>query len=215
MPNQQSPQPQASPLQNLSSAANVLAIAAGTFALFAEVTLFRKNFGARYFNTWRSLLVIPLLMVFPIAWPREDPRFVYFLLLLFLLSCAWHRLCTLRRRWKQLKGLPGAGPIIHSQYNGEPRLARRFPKLGEVTIKRVVEPLVMLGFGLAALTFSPSLGWFFLWCSAGMFVHTQLLYMHHQQQSQDLVDATLESEQLAVRVREERGDVVRIHRSRP
>ncbi len=208
-------QPQTSFTDSLRGGLNFLSLAAHTLATFGEVTFFRTGFGARYFQGWSTGLVIPLMVVFPVFWPNHDPRGVYFCLLLYLVRCVWHRAGIIRRNWRHRKGMVSAKQVIYSRYNGQSVLTKRFPRLSEIAIKRFAEPLVMGGMGLCALTFSPPLGWFFLWCAVGMFVHTHLLFAHDHHRVLDTVDAALESETLAECFREARGggDVVRIHRS--
>lgn len=198
-------------MDRLRTHAWVLAFVVGTFAAFGEVTFCRKNFGERYFTSLKTLAVIPLLLVFPLFWPREDPSGVLLCLALYLVRCAVHRAAILRRRRRWEAG--ERVPHVHTYYNGEPVLLGRFPSLGELGVKATAEPLVMLGMGLAALVFSPPLGWLFVWCAAGLFVEHRLLTLHDRAQALELADSALGSEQLAARVRTLRGEAVRIHRS--
>lgn len=188
---------------------NIMATIAGVFTTFAEVTFFRKGFGERYMQGFRPLLVVPLILLWPIFWPQEDPMLVLLLLPMYLISCGINRIATLRRRAK-------GGPRVHSYYNGVPRLWRpTTSRLDETTFKSRVEPLVMLGMGIAALIISPPLGWFFIWTAIAMGIHANLLTMSDRQQALDLTDAAIDSELLVARAREMRGDVVRVHRRTP
>jgi hypothetical protein len=207
MPAEQ-PGQQQSFMDRMRQQLNVLTLIAGVFTTFAEVTLFRKQFGERYFQGLRPILVVPLLLFWPVFWPYEDPRVVLCCLPAYIVACALHRATIVRRRTR-------GGPSIHSYYNGRSWLMHRYGKLGERVVKTRVEPLVMLLMGLGALTFSPPLGWLFVWTAAGMAFHAGLLHRSDRQQALDLADAAIDSEHLAARARELRGDTVRIHRSHP
>lgn len=192
--------------------ANTLAAIAGFFACFAEVTMFRRYFGVRYFQGFRTFGAFVLIPVFSLFWQGYDVRALYLLWLLFIVRCAFHRF-EIRRGQRRIANVIGVEPV-HSYYNGWPILLRRCPQMSEVAVKCKVEPAVMLGFGLCALTFSPPLGWFFIWCAVGMGVNAGLLDRHDRQQAQDLADAAIESEMLAARVRELRNRVPHVQRSR-
>lgn len=193
---------------------NVMALIASVFAAFAEVTFFRTNFGQRYFQGWKTGLVILLLIVFPLFWPRHDPSPVLLCLLLYLVMCAKHRANIFRRRCRGETG-------IHSLYNGISRLERRFPKASEDVLKSRYEPAIMFLMGLSALIVSAPLGWLFIWTSAAMAGHAALLLANQRQRSLDLADARIEGEQLAgmsrgcAPVASSTSSVVRIHRSQP
>lgn len=210
MPGQSTPEPAPQSFaERLRTQANAMAFVAGAFAAFAEILMFRKHFGARYFQGWKTGAALLLIPFFSLFWPQHDLRPLFFIWLLFIVRCAMHRVSMLCRRWRESRGMRSRP--VHSRYNGEPVLLRRFPKWSETTIKRMVEPLVMLALGIGSLTFSPPLGWFFVWCAVGMGIHTGLLHRHDVQQARDLADAAIDSEILAARVREIRGDVVCVY----
>lgn len=192
----------------LSGAANL----GGAFATFAEVTLFRRHFGCRYFQGLRVFWALLLIPVFSLFWQGYDLRALYAVWLLFLVRCAFHRWES-RRAERRSRGPMGLR-MPHSLYNGRPILLPRFPKMSERDIKRKAEPAVMLAFGLASLIFSPPLGWFFLWCAVGMYMHTAALDLYERQRALDILDAAVDSEDIAARVREHRHAMARHFRSR-
>ncbi|MGD9691425.1 MAG: hypothetical protein AB7G17_01125 [Phycisphaerales bacterium] len=187
-------QPHASIAEQMRQSANVVALASGVFATFAEVALFRTTFGERFFHGWKTGLVIPLIVLFPLFWPQHDPTPVLLCLPLYLAMCACHRLSIYRRRRR-------GDSAIHSHYNGACRLLRTWPRVGEETLKRKYEPAVMLCFGFAAFVFSPPLGWFFLCCAAGMAVHAGLLHADRRARSLDLADARIDGQLAMAAVR--------------
>lgn len=205
MPAEQ-PGPQPGFMERMRQQLNLLSLLASVFATFAEVALFRKQFGERYFQGFRTALVVPLLLFWPMFWPHDDPSGVLGCLVLYLVCCAVHRTSIMRRRVR-------GGSHVHSRYNGRPLLMRRYAKYGELAVKSRVEPVVMAVMGACALTISAPLGWLFIWTAVGMAVHTGLLTQSNRQQALDLADAAIDSEILADRARELRGDAVRIHRS--
>jgi hypothetical protein len=164
---------------------NALAFVAGVFSAFAEVTLFRKHMGERYFQGMRFLLVIPLLFFFPLLTPEHDPRPMLACIPFYLIMIAVHRIGIARRKRRgQLS--------VHSRYDGVSRLARLFPKLDEAALKSGQEPGLLIVISMPALGLSPSLGLFLITCAAGMMIHTRLLIAAERERGLDLADAMLE-----------------------
>jgi hypothetical protein len=204
-------------MERARSTANLLALVAGVFTAFAEVTFFRTGFGVRYFQGLKTALVVPLLFFFPIFWPREDPRGLWLCLMLYTVMCLRHR-SAIWRRIARGEGRPGTagggGGGVHSLYNGVSKLERVFPRASEAVIKGKYEPLVMLGMGVAALIVSPPLGWFFVWCSVAMGLHAGLIFAHQRQRELDLSDARIDG-QLLMGTSHESGPMVLTHADGP
>lgn len=203
---QQEPQ-QPSLTDRLRGTANRMAFVASVFATFAEVALFRKHFGERYFQGLKTGLVVPLILFFPVFFPNEDPRPLLAFLPLYLIMCVLHRIDIVRRRRR-------GKCREHSLFNGVSKLEHGWPGVSELTLKCRHEPLVMLGMGVVALLLSPPMAWFFICCSAGMAVHAGLLAAHERQRALDLADAHLDGHRLMNQPETRRvmtGPVVWIH----
>jgi hypothetical protein len=209
-PNHHHPEPQS--LQDrLRAQANVMAGIASAGATFAEVLMFRKNFGCRYFQGLRSFWAFLLVPAFSLFWQGYDLRLLYGVWLLFIVRCAYHKRAARRRETRSLRD---GSPLAHSMYNGACVLAPRFPRLGEIEIKRKVEPVVMMLMGLSALIISAPVGWLFIWCAVAMYVHTSLIDQYDRQRTLDVLDAAWDSEQIAARVRDRRRSAAGHFRSR-
>lgn len=204
---------QAGAMDRMRSTANLVAAVAAVFATFAQVTFFRHTFGVRYFRSFKTALVVPVLFFFPIFWSRDDPRWLWALLALYSVMCIRHRLNIWRRIVRGESGL-------HSMYDGISRLERFFPKASEQKIKSFHEPAWMFFIGIGSLAVSPELGCFFILCAFGMGVQSGLMFAHDRQRTLDLADAQIEGQLLAGSLIDpaptlppQAGVVVRIHRS--
>src|SRR5690606_1035140 len=119
-------------------AASVLVLAAQTFSAPAEVFL-RTGFGQRYFGVpaFLGFLTVPLWMLF---WPEENPRpLLVFWGLLFVMQ--------LRARIESAV-MVARGRLVHTRYNGRPRLCRIFRSTDERKIKGCVESWLVMVSGL-------------------------------------------------------------------
>lgn len=213
MPQPHEPPAQPGFLERLQNTANGFAFAASVFTTFAEVALFRTDFGERYFQCWKTGVVVPLLLLFPLFWPGEDPTPLLLCLVLYVLMCMLHRIDIYRRRRR-------GGPRIHSLYNGKSRLEKSWPNVSEDLLKSKYEPFLLSAIGVAALVFSPPLGWFFIWCAGAMMVHAGLLNASQRQRALDLTDAQIEGQVLAGMAQEQtrinplhEAEVVSVHGS--
>jgi hypothetical protein len=109
--------------QKAQTAGGILIFVARAFASSLEVTL-RRNFGSRYFgmHALGTLVSVPLWMAF---WNGEDTGplvwFWWFMVLMFLRA----RVETARMTAK--------GVVVHTRYNGWPRLASTFKKMSAAT----------------------------------------------------------------------------------
>ena len=197
--------------ERLRAQGNVLAGIAGAGATFAEVLMFRKDFGCRYFQGLRTFWAFLLVPAFSLFWQGYDLRLLYGLWLLFIVRCAYHKHAARRR---ETRSLETGAPLEHSLYNGVSVLWPRFPKLSERDVKRKAEPAVMMLFGLGSLLISPPVGWLFIWCAVAMYVHTALIDQYDRQRTLDVLDAAWDSEQIAARIRERRRSTSGHFRSR-
>jgi hypothetical protein len=165
--------------------------------LEASVVVFlRRGFGRRYFGG-QAVAVFPLVLVYSVFWPRQDPRPLMGFLVAYLLACAWSRIDTIRRERR--------GEIQHSHYNGTPTvlLWRVFKGwLSERAAKAIVEPLAVAGIGILLLPYMEPLGFYLVIAAQGMLVSTGFARAYEQQRLMNARDAYLEQRHLAERFRE-------------
>ncbi len=211
MPMQSGSQRQGGSFMNdIRGCANAMSFAAGVFATVGEVAIFRSGFGERYFNSWKVVAGIPVILLFNVFRGLHSPAPMSLFLVWYVLMCLIHRTYIIRRRQRRVRG--EGGLPVHSQYNGRSRLSAWFAKKSEESIKGEVEPACMLVLGVVTLFVAPSLGCLFMCCAIGMAINTQMIVRFDQERAQDLADAAIEAEAIAMHAREMRGEVVHIHR---
>ena len=148
------------PVQDAKVAASIAMLVAQAIAAPLEPFL-RRGFGPRYFGlpALLGLFLVPFWMV---LWPGEDPAPIIGFWWLFILMQLLARLESVspaaRRR------------LIHTRYNGQPRLAAVFRRTPERTLKAAHEPWLAMLAGAVALAFSGPLGSYLIvagFCLAG------------------------------------------------
>lgn len=147
MPDQ--PEPKGwTPIEDSQNAAAFLVLAAQSIAAPVEVFL-RTRFGRRYFGVPAAIgfFAVPMWML---LWPGEDatPIFVFWVLYLIMQG---------RARVESIL-MSSRGDLVHTRYNGRPRLARVFKRAGERRLKAATEPLLVLAVGVFMLPISEPLG---------------------------------------------------------
>jgi hypothetical protein len=180
----------------MQTTANLLFFIARCLAVTAEVALLRTGFGRRYLGL-HAFLAVPLAFVYMLFWPGHDLRPLLLYLGLYLLMCAVARMQTLARGKR-------SNPV-HSRYDGVPRLARLFPRLDEITVKRVAEPLTLLVVAILVSQFNQPLGVYLLLSAVALFItiHTNLAF--EEVRAMDMHDALIDQQQAAMRLRDLRG----------
>lgn len=172
-----------------------VALALQAFAATAEVFLRRHGtFGERYLGA-RSLLGAALIFLFPVFWPDHDPAPMLGFLCVYLSACASARVGVLRR-------VRRGGPQPHSLYSGTPWLMRFTGRLNEVTVKGIVEPILVFLIGAFMLPVSEPLGMFLIIASAGVMGSVQLAIGEERQRAIEMNDAYIDQREAADRLRE-------------
>lgn len=192
MPGDQ-PEPRGwTPIQDARVAATVLMLAAQVLAAPVEVFL-RVRFGRHYFGVPSAiaLLAIPMWYLF---WPGEDPDPLMAFWLLFIVM-------QLRARIESIAMIT-RGDVRHTRFNGEPRLARVFRKMPQEKIKANIEPLVVIGVGVALLEYSPPLGSYLIAAGCSLAVVASVIEKLNTARALQLHDAWLEKQHEAERLRE-------------
>lgn len=167
-----------------------------SLAVSAEVYLHRC-FGARYLgaSAFLALIIIPF---FAVPFPGENPGLLYVFAAFYCMLLLWNRLAR--------AGQPSPGPRVHTHYNGQPRLLRLLPFLGEQTIKYTVEPLFTFLMGALALKTCKPLGLYLMVSGLALAATNVVNKARAREQLDDLTDSYLEQKDLAERFRERMRD---------
>jgi len=178
----------------------VLRFAARTFATSVEVFLHKPgSFGERYLGL-QALAALALIFFWPaFCEPHHDPRPMFIYAGLFFIACVLIRLRTFAR---QRRG----GQQPHSRYNGTPELMKRFRRMDEGKVKRVVEPWVVFLTGAAFLHFSPPLGGYLMLATVGLLISNCFSAEYERRRVTGLNDAYLEQRAIAEGFRDARRD---------
>jgi hypothetical protein len=157
-----------------------------------EVML-RTDFGVSYFGPAAVAgFFAPLLWT--TLWPRERG--------IGWLVCFWffYLIMQARARFESVR-MVHRGQLVHTRYNGTPRLLRRFPNMTEQQVKERVEPMLVLVTGFCVLAWSPPLGSYLI-CGAIALAMVQGAISHTQRaQVLAMNDAMIEQRLLLERLR--------------
>ena len=183
------------PVEDARKAASILMLATQTLAAPVEVFL-RTKFGRNYFGipSCLALLVIPMWML---LWPGEDPTPILVFWCLFIVMQARARMESLR--------MVARGEHVHGRYNGWPRLARLFKKSTELKVKEY-EAFLVIGAGVACLSFSPPLGSYLAAAGICLLICGSVIESTARARALQMQDAFLEQQQFAERFRELQRD---------
>jgi hypothetical protein len=140
-----------------------------------------------------------LRAMFSVLKPREDPVPLQVYGAAVVAMCFVHRAAAALRVRRGERG--------HTRYSGEPWLALAFPKLSELTIKRTVEPLVLIGGGVVICPVNEPLGLWLILSGAAIAMTVRTAEHVERQQLMDLGDAMIEQRHRAEKLRAMRGEV--------
>lgn len=165
-------------------------------ALETSIVVFlRKGFGERYFGG-QAAAVIPLILVYSLAWEGQDPTDLMCFLGLYLLGCVMARAGSARAARR--------GEVVHSHYSGWPIILDMRPfrgRLSERSAKATVEPLLVFAVGLLLMELSEPLGCYLLMAAGGLAISMRMAIAYERQLLLDARDAYLAQRRLAERVR--------------
>ncbi|MBX3396697.1 MAG: hypothetical protein KF841_15175 [Phycisphaerae bacterium] len=178
------------------NAFGILVFIARAMAVTVEVFLHRADsFGERYLGL-QVIGGMVMIVFWPILCdPGYPPEPLLIFLATFILMCVAVRLRTNRRITRDC-------PQPHSRYNGTPRLMRITGITSEVTVKRVVEPIVMWLTGAFMLSVSPPLGGYLMVTAGSLFITNSLTDGYERRRAVDMHDAYLEQRNVAERFRD-------------
>ena len=175
------------------------AVISGVLAVSVEVFLHRsRTFGERYIgiNAALVLIAVPFYTLF---WDGYDVMPLMLFLVAFMFMCFMARTGVLVR-------LRQGGPQEHTRYTGYPRILRLLPKLGERTVKLIVEPMAVFLTGVFTMSFSEPLGGYLMVASVGLLASVHLSVGYDRNRSLDMHDASIDQRHVAEGFRELRGD---------
>lgn len=184
------------PGRRAQNGAHVMVFIVRALALPLEVLL-RRRFGARFFGfpTLAGLVAIPVWITF---WPEKNPGPMTGFGALVLLMLIRARVESLR--------MVAKGDLVHTRYNGWPRIAAIFRRTSETKIKGFIEPVLGLGVGVATMYVYEPLGSFLIVSSIALGMINSTIDAVEQARAMEMNDALIEQQGLAERFREVRGD---------
>ncbi len=194
MPDQ--PEPKGwTPIEDYQNAFAFLVLAAQSIAAPVEVFL-RTRFGRRYFGVPAAigLFAVPMWMFF---WTGEDatPIFVFWVLYLVMQG---------RARIESIL-MASRGDLVHTRYNGRPRMERFFRRAGERRVKAVHEPLLTIGIGVFILPVSEPLGSYLITAGICLALVASVIEGVERNRLMSMHDAWLEQQHHAERFRDITG----------
>lgn len=176
---------------------NVFRIVVESWAATLAVLLHR-NFGRRYLAQWAGggILLIPLYGFFCLGRDLR-PLTAFYIAYAVLFVAA--RIANVAHR---LRG----GGVAHSYYTGEPRLRQLFRRVSEKTLKRFIEPALVLGVGLWIGDHNWPLSLYLIGGAIGLFLTVNDALFHEDRQAVEMNDAVIAQQCAAERFRELRGE---------
>lgn len=169
-----------------------------SWAATVEVFLHRAPTGRRWPGVF-GLGGAALLFFFGALFPRDDIRPLLVHLAVFLLACLWTRSLT---AWRTRRG---AGRE-YGWYTGYPRIMRLVPWIGELWVKRFLEPLVVFTAGVFTLPWSEPLGAYWLGAALSLFLTVNSAELEERARAQEMLDQVHLQRRLAERFRELEGN---------
>lgn len=172
---------------------------ARTFALMVEV-FFRHNFGQRYFSlmgVYGKLAFYALLLVLAFkASEQLDTLPLGAFFLASLTASLWHLFVIWRRSYR--------GERWHSRYSGTSWLASILP-MSECTIKRWVEPLVVIMAGVMLASFNQALGGWLVFAGTCLGVTEALAEARFRTMILDAIDKDIEARNMRAALIEQKS----------
>ena len=149
-----------SPLESARTGLAVGLFICRTFAVSIEVFLHR-GMGERYLGL-QAAAVLLLLPLYSLGWQGYDLRPLMLFLLGYVVMCGFARIGMLVRRSR--------GEHCHTHYTGWPHGIRPGAKCSELTVKRIVEPAVVMGAGFLLRQINPPLGTYLMLAAGSLFI---------------------------------------------
>ena len=180
------------PIEDARNAANIMVFASRVMTAPVEVII-RKRFGSRYFGLpgFVALFAIPMWMT---LWPQESATGIGWFWLLFILMQFRARI---EAAW-----IVRRGDIVHTRYNGRPRVTRLFKRLGEQEIKGRIEPSIVLIIGLAVFVIDRPLGSYLVVASLALSANHGLMIAVDRARALEMNDVLIEQRAISEQFRD-------------
>jgi hypothetical protein len=163
----------------------------GVFAVGSQVFLHHTH--GRQWPGMRGVYGLLAILFFTVFFPNQDVTPLLDFLVAYIAACAVGRINVVAR---------GGDALVHSQYNGRPRIMWLLRFLREGTIKRLVEPLLVLVVGIVTLNLSRPLGAYLVLSGWGLFISTNAPEMYMRRRVEELYDAMSEQQEISERLRQ-------------
>jgi hypothetical protein len=167
------------------------------WATTLEVFLHRAPTGRRWPGMFAAGGAL-LILFFGAFFPGRDARPLLVYLVLFLIACGRTRAATAWRSWRR-------GAHEYGWYTGRPWLLVLCPRLGELRIKRFVEPLAVFVGSYFVIGWNEPLGAYLIGASISLFATVNAAEAREQTRALDMYDNTVLQRQLAERFRRLEG----------
>jgi hypothetical protein len=176
---------------------NVLGFVIDAWATSLQVFL-HCRFGERFFGP-QAPAVLVLIPIYMVGWPHDDLRPMLLYLPAYLFMCLVQRLEMGLRR---LRG----DPPVHSRYNGTPVFMKWFGRMSEISVKTVMEPLILFIFGVLVRSDNRPFGTYLMIGAICLLVQSYMGVTWMWMRATDMHDSMIEQHELAERFRGMRGD---------
>jgi len=190
------PQQKQSALESARTGLAVGLFICRSLSVSVEVFLHR-GMGERYLGL-QAAAVLLLVPLYSLVWPGYDLRPLMLFLLAYLVMCCLARVSSIAHRL--------AGEHCHSHYTGWPRGIKPGAKCSELTVKRVVEPAIVMAAGFLLRQVNPPLGTYLMLAGGSLFISVSASETEQRTRALDMNDAVINQEQVADRFRDMRSE---------
>jgi hypothetical protein len=180
------------PIQDARKGAYIGLFVSRVVAAPVEVVI-RTRFGSQYFGL-PALLGLFMMPAWVLFWPDADVRGLMWF-------WAVHVLMQFRARLEVFRMLR-RHEIVHTRYNGRPRLLRILRWMDERQIKAIGEPVFVFLCGVFMMPLSQPLGSYLMVAAFCLGLNHSVIESVEQARALQLNDARIEQESIAERFRE-------------
>lgn len=175
---------------------NIFMLVLRSITVTVEVFLHRR-FGSRFLGLQAALGILVILLFAGII-PAPGSWGLILFLLAYLKACLVARAGIV---WRRVRG----EEFEHTLYSGQPWLMKVFPRLNELTIKRVIEPMAVFVVAAAIMNFIPALGLYLLMAAIALGISVNHTEGEERRRAQMMNDAVIDAQQRAERFRSMSG----------
>lgn len=180
------------PIQDARKGAYIGLLVSRIVAAPVEVVI-RTRFGSQYFGL-AALLGLFMMPAWVLFWPDADVRGLMWF---------WglHVLMQFRARFEVFRMLR-RNEIVHTRYNGRPRLQRLLRWMTESQVKAIGEPVFVFLCGIFMMPLSEPLGTYLMAAAFCLGLNHSVIESVERARALQLNDARIEQESIAERFRE-------------